>query len=167
MPQFFLWWTTEGRVCPRLFGKKGSARCCPFFRANRPLPLREKRQRSLALAPPPAAMLEALPKSTIWRAGLMREFPGFSRLGTYCSILPSGPPLALWAGWQHSLRSFLVSRVEWPAGVDVGYMQLSAAGSQRKAVDGWRPLIRAPGGRRRVEKYGEIFQKPTLICRCR
>ena len=49
-------------------------------------------QHSLTFVPPPAATLEALPKSTIWRAGLMREFPGFSRHGTHRSALPCKSP---------------------------------------------------------------------------
>ena len=47
---------------------------------------------SLTFVPPPAATLEALPKSTIWRAGLMRDFPGFSRHGTHRSVLPNKSP---------------------------------------------------------------------------
>ena len=38
------------------------------------------------------SLLEALPKSTIWRAGLMRKFPSFSWQGTYRSVLSSESP---------------------------------------------------------------------------
>ena len=75
-PQLQLGWNlplrSVWRIALRLFGQKGNVRCA--------------HSNSLR------SLLEALPKSTIWRAGLMREFPSFSWQGAYRSVFPCESP---------------------------------------------------------------------------
>ena len=77
------------RYSPALAGSELTA---PFCLANCLAALRTERQPSLALTPPASPTL-----------GDLRIFPGFSRQGTYRSILPGESPSVLRAGWQRSL----------------------------------------------------------------
>ena len=152
MPQFFFLWTPEGRVRfatlrekrQRTFGAPTRfTPCCRIFHADR-FALWENPQRSL-------------------RSLQLTAFVAV-RFSVRIAAGSPGRMTAL------SLHSFFGSRVKWPVRDAVGYMQPAASGGQKDIGMGrplmW-PLVFDTSAWRRVEKYGEIFQKSTLNCRCR
>ena len=90
------------------------------------------------------SLLEALPKSTIWRAGLMRKFPSFSWDGTYRSVLSCESPCgssdrkATFAGaHSNSLRSLLEALPKstiWRAGLMRKFPSFSWDGTYRSVL---------------------------------
>ena len=119
------------------------------------------------------SLLEALPKSTIWRAGLMREFPGFSRHGTHRSDLPCKSPcgslgrMAIFPGFSRLGTHRSVLHCGYLHRAEAGFLQEVQGREIRRNfsktyADLLRPVVARQDHDRMVEFRTAESQKPTI-----
>ena len=121
---------------------------CPFCLANRLAALRTERQRSLALTPAASPALSVLScESPCGSSDRKATFAGAHSSGFAYAVQPAKRIACGSPGRMATFAAFVT--------VHQG----------RMTADGNRRLIQASGDRHRVEKYREIYQKPTLTCR--